>query len=94
MKFWISDEFNTEFESFDTEGHSNNNLSVHLDAMKIAAAWGYHNHDGFYLQTEDGFIYEVEDPYKTEYWQNLIAFDQGVPMECAACGGQNDVIHH
>lgn len=84
MKFWISDESNTEFESFSTEGHSNNNISAHLDAMKIAAAWGYHNHSGFFLQTEDGFICEIVDPYRDEYWQNLIAFDHGVIIERAA----------
>lgn len=84
MKFWIVDEYNTEFESFDTEGHSNTNLSAHLDAMKIVAALGYHNHDGYFLHTEDGFIYEVVDPYHDEFWTNHIHYDRGTLLERAA----------
>jgi hypothetical protein len=73
MRFWIDTVQGDNYESFETEGHSKTHLSAHLDAMKIADAWGYSN--GYLLKTEDGFEYEVVDPYRTKKWIDLMNLD-------------------
>ena len=84
MKYWIDNESGDNFECFETEGHTSSNLSSHLDALKIASAWGYSAENGYFLHTEDGFLLEVVDPYHSEEWGAQIAFDYGSILERAA----------
>jgi len=75
MKFWIVDEADDEYETFETKGHADTNLSSHLDAMKIAQAWGYCDHEGFYLHTEDGFLYDTTEYYTDPLWNKVMSDD-------------------
>jgi len=84
MKFWIEDENGEIWETFETEGHAPTNTSAHLDAMKQVEAWGYSNHEDYYLVTEDGFIYEAVNPYTDSHFQNFMAYDYGVILEQVA----------
>jgi len=84
MNFWIIDEAGDELEAFQAEGHTGRNLSAHLDAMKVASAWGYSGQNGHLLHTEDGFIYEIVDPYADEAWRLQAAFDLGALIDRAA----------
>lgn len=74
MKFFIDDQVGSSFESFETAGHDDNNLSAHLDAMKVAHAWGYSDTCAgeFFLITEDGFIYQVVDPYRDGFFLEIM----------------------
>jgi len=72
MKFWIRTEQGDTYESFNTSGHCDTAVSSHLDAVKIAFAWGYSVSNGFYLHTEDGVVHNIVDPYQVAPWKNQI----------------------
>ena len=81
MQFWIHEGDNYNYESFETDGHMSSNISAHLDAMRLAAAWGYSDHEGYYLSTEDGHLYEIVDPDKDDYWMPQVATEAGMWIE-------------
>jgi len=62
-------------ESFDGRGHRDTRLSHHLDALKLAAAWGYHKYDGYRMTDEDGHEVALVDPYKSRKWERQIKQD-------------------
>jgi len=74
MKFTIEQNCVT-VESFEAEGHRDTKKSAYLDALKIAAAWGYHNHTGYVLVAEDGTPISIVDPYRSKKWQKVMHED-------------------
>lgn len=62
-------------EDFEAEGHRNTKKSAHLDALKVVAAWGYHNHEGYLLVAHDGEYIQIVDPYKSPKWQKVMHKD-------------------
>jgi len=63
-------------EDFEAEGHRDTKKSAHLDALKVAAAWGYHKYDGYVMtEFESGAHIKIVDPYKSKKWQGVMHDD-------------------
>lgn len=75
MKFTI-EQYGEIVEEFEAAGHRDTKKSTYLDALKVAAAWGYHKYDGYYtLSAEDGTQIAIVDPYKSAKWKKVMHKD-------------------
>lgn len=74
MKFHIEQDGVT-VESFEAAGHRDTKKSAYLDALKVAAAWGYHKYEGYCMFAEDGTPIAIVDPYKSAKWKKVMHKD-------------------
>lgn len=77
MRFNIVDFEGETVEEFDASGHRPEVLeSIHLDALKLAAAWGYTAYpDDYAMFDADGNSVALVDPYGPNKWRKEIARD-------------------